>query len=239
MLQRLRGGGSLPRSFLLHIFTIYKGMERIVLDRVLPAVFAAAPPEGSQVWLADVGFGRGEVCLVESASGGGKSSLCGYLYGYRRDYQGVIRFDGRDIRELRRGEWSRLRRTELAVMMQDLRLFPELTAMENVLLKNNLTRSMTRAQIDGLFEALGIGEKRDAPVGRLSFGQQQRVAFVRTLCQRADFLLLDEPVSHLDDRNAATMARILAEHVRASGAGVVVTSIGKHFDIPYDKTFAL
>ena len=46
-------------------------------------------------------------------------------------------------------------------------------------------------------------------------------------------------MSHLDDRNAATMARILLDEARKSGAGVVVTSIGKRFDIAYDKIFAL
>ncbi len=213
-------------------------MNNILLERVVPAVFAAAPPV-SDVWLRDVEFRRGEMCLLESASGGGKSSLCGYVYGYRSDYQGVIRFDGKDIRELRRGEWSRFRRGPLALMVQDLRLFPELTAMENVMLKNNLTNCMTRQQVLGLFERLAIGDKADVLVAKMSFGQQQRVAFVRTLCQEADFIILDEPVSHLDDSNAATMAAILSEHAKASGAGIIVTSIGKHFDLPWDKTIAL
>jgi ABC-type lipoprotein export system ATPase subunit len=212
--------------------------SEITLERVVPAVFAAAPP-ASEIWLRDVVLRRGEVCLIEAASGGGKSSLCGYIDGYRRDYQGVIHFDGRDIRELRRHEWSMLRRGPLAVMMQDLRLFPELTATENVLLKNNLTHRFTRPQIAELFERLGIGDKADTPVAKLSFGQQQRVAFVRTLCQEADFIILDEPVSHLDDANAAAMAAILGESAKASGAGIVVTSIGKHFDLSWDKILSL
>ncbi len=213
-------------------------MDGIVLERVVPAVFAAAPPV-SDIWQRNVVFRRGEAYLIESASGGGKSSLCGYLYGYRRDYQGVIRFDGRDIRELRRGEWSRLRRGPLSVMMQDLRLFPELTAMENVLLKNNLSRHFTQPQILEFLERLGIGDKAGVHVAKMSFGQQQRVAFVRTLCQKADFILMDEPVSHLDDNNAAIMANILCEHLKATGAGLIVTSIGKHFHMPWNKTLSL
>lgn len=213
-------------------------MEEIVLGRVVPEVFAAAPP-ASGVWLKDIALRRGETCLIESASGGGKSSLCGYLYGYRRDYRGTISFDGRDIAMLRREEWSALRKGSLAMMMQDLRLFPELTAMENVMLKNNLTGRLERRQIAALFERMGIGDKADAPVAKMSFGQQQRVAFVRTLAQQADFIILDEPVSHLDDANAAVMADVLREHARAMGAGVIVTSIGKHFAMGYDKTFTL
>lgn len=76
-------------------------------------------------------------------------------------------------------------------------------------------------------------------MSKLSFGQQQRVAFIRMLCQPADFMLLDEPMSHLDERNAAVMAGILLEEVRTNGTGVIVTSVGKRFEIEYDKVFSL
>lgn len=214
----------------------------------MPRVFADAPPSDSGVWGRQVELHRGQVCLVDAASGRGKSSLCAYIYGYRQDYEGVISFDGdtsggggvkRDIRTLSRGEWSSIRRSGLAIMMQDLRLFPELSARENVELKNRLTHGLTAAQIDEMFERLGIADKADAKVAHLSLGQQQRVAFVRTLCQSAGFVLLDEPVSHLDDVNAAAMAAILSEWAARQGAGVVVTSIGRHLPMEYDKIIEL
>ncbi len=191
------------------------------------------------MWGEDIVFTRGKTCLVEAASGAGKSSLCGYLYGYRRDYDGVIAFDGTDIRKLGVRSWGDVRRHSIAMMFQGLRLFPELTALENVQIKNNLTHHKTPSQIATLFESLGVADKAHARVDRLSFGQQQRVAFIRLLCQPADFLLLDEPVSHLDDTNAAVMGRILFDETRASGAGVIVTSIGKHLDLPYERRLAL
>ena len=119
------------------------------------------------------------------------------------------------------------------MMFQGLRLFPELSAVDNVRLKNNLTGRRSEAEIAWLFEALGIAEKRETSVSKLSFGQQQRVAFIRMLCQPA------EPMSHLDERNAAVMAGILLEEVRTNGTGVIVTSVGKRFEIEYDKVFSL
>lgn len=202
----------------------------------MPAVFADSPPAGSGVWCGDVTLHRGETCLLEAVSGGGKSSLLAYLYGYRDDYSGLIAFDGEDVRSLSVRRWCEVRRESLAMMFQDLRLFPELTAMENVVLKNNLTGHKTHAEIDELFARLGIADKRDVPVARMSFGQQQRVAFVRMVCQRADFFMMDEPVSHLDDTNGAVMAQLVAEEAARQGAGVVVTSIGKHPAMAYDKT---
>ena len=173
-------------------------MDKIGLRQVLPDVFADNPPVGSEIWRRDVTFDKGRVYLVEAASGSGKSSFCGYLYGYRRDYSGTILFDDRDIRELSVGEWSGLRCRSLAMMFQGLRLFPELSAVDNVRLKNNLTGRRSEAEIAWLFEALGIAEKRETSVSKLSFGQQQRVALARMLAARPGILLLDEPFSALD-----------------------------------------
>ena len=73
----------------------------------------------------------------------------------------------------------------------------------------------------------------------MSFGQQQRVAMIRALVQPFDFLLADEPISHLDDTNSAIMADIMMTEARQQGAAVIVTSIGKHMALDYDKTIKL
>lgn len=130
-----------------------------------------------------------------------------------------------------------MRRRALSLQFQELRLFPELSALENVLLKNRLTNHRSRKKIRSLLDAVGLGDKMDEKTGRLSFGQQQRVAFVRCLCQPADFILLDEPVSHLDDPNAAILARLLAEE--ADGAGIIVTSIGRRLPMNYQRILKL
>ena len=56
----------------------------------------------------------------------------------------------------------------------------------------------------------------------------------RALCQPFDFILLDEPVSHLDDTNAAIMADILKAEAKEQDAAIIVTSIGKRLDLEYD-----
>jgi ABC transporter, ATP-binding protein len=86
---------------------------------------------------------------------------------------------------------------------------------------------------------LGIGDKKDALIGEMSYGQQQRVALMRALVQPYDFIVLDEPISHLDDQNAAIMGEIVMEEARRQGAGVIMTSIGKHIPLNYEKTVRL
>jgi len=114
-----------------------------------------------------------------------------------------------------------------------------LTALENVLLKNRLNDYKKKKEIIALFEAIGIPDKINEKAGMLSFGQQQRVAFIRSLCQPFDFIFLDEPISHLDDENSAIMSQLLMEETEKQGAGVIVTSIGKHLELPYDETLRL
>ena len=214
-------------------------MNTIQLRQTLPQAFAGLDSITSDVWHKEVVFGKGTCCLIEAASGAGKSSLLSYLYGYRQDYQGIICFDGQNIRSYSAARWTEIRRHSLSLLFQELRLFPELTAWENVQLKNRLTGHKRKQDVCNLFEALQLESKMQTPVAHLSFGQQQRVAFIRSLCQPFDFILLDEPVSHLDDDNARLMAGLLQEEAARQGAGIVVTSIGRRLPLAYDQTIKL
>lgn len=214
-------------------------MNIITLQQTLPQVFADKDTIVSDVWHQSLELKKGEKVLIEAASGTGKSSFCSYIYGYRDDYQGIICFDGKNIKSLSVSEWMEIRKRSLSMLFQELRLFTELTAWENVQIKNSLTGFKQKKEIKQWFEALGIADKWNTPLGKLSFGQQQRVALVRALCQPFDFIFLDEPVSHLDDENGRIMAAILTEEAEKQGAGIVVTSIGKHLELDYHKTLKL
>lgn len=213
-------------------------ISKIELRHVLPRVFSMSRDEvasRSQVWLKDIAFTAPGGYMIEADSGTGKSSLCSFIYGNRNDYEGQILMDGRDARRFSVSDWCRVRRTEIALLPQEMRLFPELTALENVLIKNRLTGYKTRDEIMGMLERLEVAEKADVPVGRMSIGQQQRVAVVRALCQPFSFLLLDEPVSHLDARNNATVAALVADEVAARGACLIATSVGNRIDLPLQQ----
>ena len=214
-------------------------MDTIELQQTLPEVFAGRDGIVSDVWHRQVAFQKGKMYLIEAASGTGKSSLCSFIYGYRTDYQGIITFDGENVRKLTVKQWTDIRKRSLSMLFQELRLFGELTAWENVQLKNGLTGFCRKQQVKDWFEQLGIADKWDVKAARMSYGQQQRVAFVRMLCQPADFFFLDEPVSHLDDGNGQIMVRILKEEAARQGAGVIVTSIGKHLPLEYDRVLSL
>lgn len=214
-------------------------MEKIIFRNVVPHVFANRIDLDSDIWNTEAVFEKGKLYLVEAASGMGKSTFCSYVVGYRHDYAGEVLFDSEDTRAYNVTQWTTMRKTHISHLFQELRLFPELTAWENVEIKSKLTGFDDASLVKEWFERLGIANKRNALIGEMSFGQQQRVALMRSLVQPFDFILLDEPISHLDDENGRIMGDIVMEEAKKRGAGVIMTSIGKHIDLNYDKTFKL
>lgn len=214
-------------------------MNRIHFKNVVPNVFSERKELNSDVWANDITFEKDKLYLVEADSGKGKSTFCSYIVGYRHDYTGHVYFDDADTIDFSVSQWVDSRLHSISHLFQELRLFPELTAMENVQIKNKLTGFKSEKQILEWFDMLGIADKVNAKAGLMSFGQQQRVAMIRSLVQPFDFILADEPISHLDDRNAEIMASIMMDEAHRQGAGVIVTSIGKHMNLNYERTVKL
>ena len=215
-------------------------IDRITFQSVVPQVFESQKEAlHSEVWNRELTFEKGKLYLIEAASGRGKSTFCSYVLGYRHDYSGQVLFNDVPTSTFKVRDWVEARRLHISHLFQELRLFPELTAFENIVIKNKLTNFKSQEQIAMWFEQLGITDKMHERIGRMSFGQQQRVALIRALVQPFDFLLVDEPISHLDDQNAVVRAEMMMKEAREQGAGVLVTSIGKHMDLPYERVVKL
>lgn len=206
---------------------------------MLPRVFVNENIPESDVWDEELTLYRGNNYLIEAASGGGKSSMCAYVYGARVDYEGELSFNGKDTSGFSIAEWQEIRRRHIAYLPQELDLFPELTAWENIQLKNTLTNHFGDKDIERMLDELGIASRRDYPAGRMSIGQQQRVAIIRSLCQPFDFILLDEPVSHLDEGNNRIVAGMIAREAERQGAAVISTSVGNPLLLPNAKKLSL
>jgi ABC-type lipoprotein export system ATPase subunit len=193
----------------------------------------------SQVWRRSVVLKSGGRILVKARSGRGKTTLLSILYGLRQDYGGRVWFDGGDIRQFRSKDWSRMRQHQFGLVFQDLQLFDDLTAWENVEIKNRLTGRCDNEQIQEMFSCLGLVDKMQQPAHRLSVGQKQRVALIRAMCQPFEVLLLDEPFSHLDLENRARARAMLRKECHARGATLVMTSLDADPEEDYDQVFDL
>jgi len=179
----------------------------------------------SDIWLTNMEFKKNEMYQIVAPSGTGKTSLLHFLFGIRKDYDGEICFDSISLSSYSFNDWDVLRKQSVSILFQGLRLFPELDIWENIHIKNKLTGYKSKEQIQTLLERLGLENHIHKQAGILSFGQQQRVALVRALCQPYEFLLLDEPFSHLDADNASIAMKIIEEEVQSQKAGLLITSL--------------
>jgi ABC-type lipoprotein export system ATPase subunit len=154
-------------------------------------------------------------------------------------FQAKFFFDEQPISTLSMDEWTNIRREKIAVVFQDLQLFPDLTVQENLLIKNKLTDFKTENEIKQLVQVLGIEQKWSTPCGLLSMGQQQRVAIIRALCQPFSWLVMDEPFSHLDEENKRSCLDCIVGATKEQQAGFILTSLDDDKRFQYDYELKL
>ena len=170
----------------------------------------------------DVELRSGRLHAVTGPSGSGKTTLLHLLAGLELPDGGSVTVDGVDLTSLDRAGRAGLRRAKIAYVGQQAGLVPHLSALENV----ELTLAL-RGVEEGRFAALealdsvGLAERATQRVGRLSQGERARVAIARAIASRPAVLLADEPTSRLDGANAISVAILLAQLARTTGAAVV------------------
>ncbi len=210
----------------------------IELKNIVPAplagTFSLHP-----VWDQDLALSQSEAYAVLAPSGKGKSTLLHLLNGTRRDFEGKLLLDGRDSKKFSDADWAELRSHHIAMVFQDLRLFPQLTARENIQIKARLADHLSEEAWLGYAEEMGVTSLLDRPCGKLSYGQQQRIAILRALVQPFEWLLLDEPFSHLDDDNICIICRILEKEIQERKAGLLLSSLGASYPYPFTQTLLI
>jgi ABC-type lipoprotein export system ATPase subunit len=200
----------------------------IRFEKMIPLPMLEQDTSGSEVWEAEsLLLEQGLNYLVEAPSGRGKTSLLSVIYGIRTDYKGKVFIDDRDLVSFTAKEWSRIRKGKLSFIFQGLELFHDLTALENIRLKNKISSHYSDGRILEMARKLGIDPFLHRKAGILSFGQQQRVAIIRALCQPFNFLLADECFSHMDRDNSLTAYQLICEECEARKAGLILTSLNK------------
>ncbi len=193
----------------------------------------------SEVWNTELEISSSDKVFLSAASGKGKTTFQMILYGIRKDYEGTVKFDGKDIRSYSLNQWSEIRQKRLSIVFQDLRLFPNLSAFENIDLKNRLCEGKSREEIWNMAERLSVAEFLDKKAGILSYGQRQRIAIIRALCQPFDLLLLDEPFSHLDTENIKKSCELIMEETQKRNSGFIISSLGDNYFLNYNRTIQL
>lgn len=192
----------------------------------------------SDIWANSFVFDASKRYFVEAPSGKGKTTLQHILYGLRKDYTGKVSIavdsNNYELKQLSLEQWTAIRQKDLAVIFQDLRLFLELTALENIQLKNALTNHQTEEAILNMAKMLEVDSLLSKKCGEMSYGQRQRIAIIRALCQPFKFLVMDEPFSHLDSKNIKKCCQLISEECQRQNAGFAIASLEEKYFFEYD-----
>jgi len=198
---------------------------QINLQEIVPDYIDKKNINGSQVWGKKIIINKGEHLHIVAPSGTGKTSLIHFIYGLRKDYTGTISYDTTDIKKLSTESFSSFRQNKISIIFQDLRLFEDQTAKENIEIKRRLDPYHSAEKIDDMARKLGIETKLNQQVKSCSYGEQQRIAIIRSLMQPFDFILLDEPYSHLDEANRKKATELIYEECEQRTAAMIFADL--------------
>lgn len=209
------------------------------ISDLLPSYFDESRKSNSEIWGKDLRFEKGSLIKIVAPSGSGKTSLMHFLYGIRHEYRGNIFYDDHTIKNFGAEDFAGYRKNRISIVFQDLRLFPEQTVFDNINIKRQLDPYHGPEKIRDMAERLGIGTKLESKCRTCSYGEQQRVAIIRALMQPFDFLLLDEPFSHLDNRNSELAMQLMLEEAAARKAAILFADLERIAFFPFTQLFHL
>ena len=151
---------------------------------------------------------KSERVVLFGPSGCGKTTVLRLLAGLEVPDKGEIRIDGRIVANAGKNLVPPEKR-DLGMVFQDLALWPHMTVRQNLMFGLNARREPkpeAHVRVRELLERVGLEHRIDAKPHQLSGGEQQRIALARALVTRPSTLLMDEPLSSLDDERKRTIA---------------------------------
>jgi ABC-type lipoprotein export system ATPase subunit len=212
---------------------------QLAIQQVLPTYFNESSRQTSEIWGKDLQFEKNEFIKIVAPSGSGKSSLINFLYGMRKDFTGTIAYAGKNINQFTLEDLAKYRREHISIVFQDLRLFADQTVQQNLELKRQLNPFHPAEKIEEMAGRLGIADRLSYRCGTCSYGEQQRVAIIRSLLQPYEILLLDEPFSHLDNENSEKAMQLMLEESRARNAAILFADLERSEIFPFTRLYHL
>jgi len=212
---------------------------KIELNNILPHPLQNNEQVSQSVWGNQFIWESPTKTLLNAVSGKGKSTFVGILSGVRTDFEGTLNINDKSTQQFSNNDWSDVRANLISTVYQDLQLFSELTILENLQVKNNLTNHFSNQKILELIDKVGLTPHLSKQCKVLSLGQQQRVAVLRALCQPFKLLIMDEPFSHLDKSNENTIVEILKKELEANQAGLIMTTLGNTPNINFNNEIVI
>jgi lipoprotein-releasing system ATP-binding protein len=199
----------------------------LVLDAITKTYNAGTPAEVQVLRGATLSVAAGEVVALVAPSGAGKSTLLHIAGLLDTPDAGHVRLAGRTMEGLSDRDRTAARRGDVGFIYQFHHLLPEFSALENIVLPqlaDGRARGMAEARAMDLLSRVGISARAGHRPAALSGGEQQRVAFCRSLANGPRLLLADEPTGNLDPDTSDKVFATLMEVVRETGLSALIAT---------------
>lgn len=188
----------------------------------------------------DFALDDGAQALLHGPSGSGKTTLIYLICGLLSPQSGTVRVAGQDLSSLPQARRDDVRRANIGVVFQTLRLVSALSVRANLLLAQKLAgKSRNAADVDALLDRLGIKHRANAKPAALSQGEAQRAAIARAVIAKPALLIADEPTSALDDDNTARVVELLMETAAAQGSALLIATHDARLRSHFPRTVEL
>ena len=190
----------------------------------------------------DLGVETGEMVAVTGASGVGKTTLMQSIGGLDRIDRGTIRVSDTEVSSLSDDELSNFRNRHVGFVFQFHHLLPEFNALENIempLRISGLGADEAQHRARQLLDQVGLADRWTHRPGKLSGGEQQRVAVARALVMHPALLLADEPTGDLDARTGESLHRLLREMHEQHGLTSVIATHNPRLAKACDRVLSL
>lgn len=165
---------------------------------------------------------RGELTVIVGSSCAGKSTLLNTLGGMDSVSEGEVWVNGIDIAKFSEKKRTTYRRRDIGFVFQFYNLIPNLTALENVELANEIAKDPLDAK--KAMKSVGLEKRMDNFPPQMSGGEQQRVAVARAIAKNPALLLADEPTGALDYHTGKKILKIFQDYVHDTGKNVVIVT---------------
>lgn len=171
-------------------------------------------------------FEQQQSYAITGVSGSGKSTLVSIIAGFTEPTSGTVLFNNQSLNVMTKNEYEIYIQKHVGIIFQHAYLIPELTVLENVLLKSIITNQQERYKTRALelLERVGLLHKANERPFVLSGGEQQRIAIIRALLTRPSFLIADEPTSHLDQETGLRIINLMLEFHTQENIGLIIST---------------
>lgn len=185
-------------------------------------------------------FEPGKVYTIIGKSGSGKSTLLSLMSGLDTCKEGAIYYRGDDLKKIDRDDY---RARSIGVIFQAYNLLTNATAVQNIVLSMNISKSPEKdkkAFAYEILEKVGIDrETADRPVLKLSGGEQQRVGIARALSHHPDLIIADEPTGNLDKDTEVEILKIFTSLAHDEGKCVIIVTHSKKVTSIADEVWGI